>query len=238
MGGILRAICDSCRSSIGKKFIVAATGVALLLFVFGHMVGNLLIFVGKDSINSYGQFLHNFIHGWGVWGARIGLLLAVILHIVTTIQLTRKNRKSREHPYAHEATVQASKASRTMILSGLLIIAFVVYHLLHFTITPSEAGAGYFDADYTAATGDQRHDVYAMIVAGFSNWIVSAVYIIAIGLLCLHLSHGFASVFQTFGLRSSKSWPLIEKTGRAYAIAIFLGNCSIPVSVLCGFVSP
>lgn len=237
MGGSSRAIGDFCRSSVGKKFIVALTGVALLLFVFGHLVGNLLIFVGRDAINSYGQFLHHFIHGWGVWGARIGLLVAIVLHIVMTIQLTRLNRASREQRYKNEATVQASRASRTMIVSGLLIIAFVIYHLLHFTITPGEADPGYFDSEYASATGEQRHDVYAMILTGFSSWLVSIVYILAIGLLCLHLSHGFASVFQTFGLRSSKSWPLIQNAGRAYAILIFVGNISIPIAVLLGFVS-
>lgn len=237
MGPSFKAICEFGRSSIGRKFIVAATGVALLLFVLGHMAGNLLVFAGKDAINSYGQFLHHFLHGWGVWIARIGLLVAVVLHIVTTIQLTRQNRKSRDHRYANESTVQASKASRTMIVSGLLIIAFVVYHLLHFTINPSESDPGYFDAAYATETGDQRPDVYAMVVRGFSSWLVSIVYIAAIGLLCLHLSHGFASVFQTFGLRSTKSWPVIQGAGHAYAIIIFVGNCSIPVSVLLGLVS-
>jgi succinate dehydrogenase / fumarate reductase cytochrome b subunit len=225
------------RSSIGKKFVVAITGIALLLFVFGHMAGNLLVYAGKDAINSYGQFLHGFIHGWGVWAARLGILGAVTLHVVATVQLTRQNRAARDVRAARGNTVQATRASRTMIYSGLFVLAFVVYHLLHFTVTPDPGDPGYYDSDYAELTGDQRHDVYAMIVSGFSHWLVSGVYIVAVCLLCSHLSHGFASVFQTLGLRTEKSWPLIEKAGQAYALVILIGNCSIPLSILLGFVS-
>ena len=220
-------------SSIGKKLLVALTGIALLLFLLGHLTGNLLIFLGRDAINGYAEFLHHFLHGAGVWMARLGLLGATALHVIATIHLTCQNREAREQPYAFETTQKASRASRTMIISGLIILSFIIFHLMQFTILPGPGDEGYYDATFT---DHLRPDVYGMIVRGFSNWFVSLFYIFSMAFLCLHLSHGFASVFQTLGLRSDKSWPAIQAAGYAYAAFIFVGNCSIPLSVLFGIV--
>lgn len=216
-------------SSVGKKLLVALSGAALLLFLLGHLVGNLLIYMGQGALNSYAEFLHHSLHGMGVWIARLGLLGAFVVHIVATIHLVQQNRAAREERYEFESTVKASKASRTMIISGIIILSFVIFHLLHFTILPNDL--------VDSTTSDHlRPDVYGMVVKGFSNIFISLFYMVSMAFLCFHLSHGFASVFQTLGLRTKKSADLIEWAGRGYAAFIFLGNISIPIAVLLGFV--
>lgn len=215
-------------SSIGKKILVALTGLVLVVFVLGHMIGNLLIFVGPEAINEYGHMLQTALHGAGVWIARIGLLVAVVIHIVATIQLSIRNRAARPARYGKEATQVASKASRTMVISGLTILAFIIYHLLHFTV---HAGNDY--GTYTTVLhGETVHDVYRMVIAGFSWWPASLFYVIAMVLLSTHLSHGVSSLFQTLGLATDKSWPLFKALGYAYAALILIGNCSIPIAIL------
>jgi len=213
-------------SSVGKKLLVALSGAALLLFLLGHLVGNLLIYMGRDALNSYAEFLHHSLHGAGVWIARFGLLGAFVVHIVATIHLVQQNKAAREQRYQFETTAKASKASRTMIISGVIILSFVIFHLLHFTILPNDL--------VEATNGGVRPDVYGMVVQGFSNIFISLFYIVSMAFLCFHLSHGFASVFQTLGLRTKKSADLIQWAGWGYAAFIFFGNISIPIAVLFG----
>ncbi|MBL9152607.1 MAG: succinate dehydrogenase cytochrome b subunit [Verrucomicrobiales bacterium] len=235
MNPLGKAILQFCRSTIGRKLIVALTGVLLVLFLLGHVAGNLLVFQGREAMNDYAQFLHTMLHGQGVWIARIGLLIAVGLHIWATVSLVKDNRAARTERYALPATVQASKSSRIMIWSGLTILAFVVFHILHFTVRIDPALANLPDAAYAAAhPGESRHDVYAMVIKGFQNPLVSLFYIVAITLLCSHLSHGIASLFQTLGWRSRKSAALEKQLGWAIAIALWIGFLSIPAAVLTG----
>ncbi|MGC4016951.1 MAG: succinate dehydrogenase cytochrome b subunit [Luteolibacter sp.] len=231
MNVLSRSLCSFWSSSIGKKLIVAITGLALVLFLAGHLTGNLVVFLGREAFNDYAQFLHHFLHGGGVWVARIGLLVAVTLHIWATILLTKENKAARE-PYAYEATVQASKSSRIMIWSGLTILAFVIYHLLHFTLHVGNTYGTYVDPDYLAKHGESRMDAWKMVIDGFSVWYVVLFYIIAMTLLCSHLSHGVASMFQTLGLRSRKSKGLICLISKGYALFIWLGFISIPLAIL------
>lgn len=228
---LMSPLLTSCKtflgSSIGKKLLVALTGAVLVLFLLGHMIGNLLIFAGPRAINEYGHFLHTFLHGGGVWIARAGLLACAVVHIVLTIQLTRGNRAAREQRYGVAATLRASRSSRIMILSGLTILAFLIYHLLHFTVHAGNDYGSYL----TTLDGEQVHNVYKMVVAGFSWFPAAAFYVIAMGLLCSHLSHGVSSMFQTLGLATERSRPLLDTVGKAYAALIFLGNCSIPVAI-------
>lgn len=214
-------------SSVGKKWLVAVTGLILVTFILGHMIGNLLIFAGQDAINEYGHMLHTMGHGLLVWVARFGLLGAVVLHIVATIQLTRANRAARNDPYGKEATRVATPASRIMIYSGLTVLAFLIYHLLHFT---ARIGNEY-DSYRTMLNGVEVHDVYRMVIAGFSWAPASVFYIIAMLLLSNHLSHGFASLFQTLGLATNRTWPIFQKMGQAFALVILVGNCSIPIAI-------
>ncbi len=231
MSALTQPVTHFLTSSIGRKIIVALTGLVLVLFVLGHMIGNLLIFVGQDAINEYGQFLRTVGHGGGIWVARFGLLAAVLIHIFFTIELTRENRASRISRYGRPATIQAPKSSLIMIWSGLFVLAFIIYHLMHFTFhVANDYGS------YTAKIdGKEVHDVYSMVIAGFS-WIPASVfYIVAMAFLCNHLSHGVESMFQTLGWSTEKTRPWYRRLSLGYAGLIFFGNCSIPVAVMLGY---
>lgn len=214
-------------SSIGKKILIALTGTVLVGFLLGHLVGNLLIFAGKDAINEYGHFLQTAGHGMGVWVARVVIFGSIILHVILTVQVTKRNKASRENKYGKEHTQVASKSSRVMIVSGLTILAFFIYHILHFTARKFND----YDTYKTMLDGHEVHDVYRMVIAGFSWAPATFFYIIAMLLLCSHLSHGVASMLQTLGLGNERSRPLFERFGKAYALFILVGNCSIPIAV-------
>ena len=199
--------------------MVALTGLVLVLFLAGHLAGNLLIFVGEKDFNEYAELLHTMLHGAGVWIARVVLLTCLVIHVAATISLTRANRAA-SPKYVHEQTIQASKSSRIMIWSGLTILAFVIFHILHFTV---RVDSGLADIAKT--------NPHKMVIVGFSNGFVVLFYAIAMTLLCSHLAHGVASIFQTLGLRSKKSAPLIEKFSKAFALIIWLGFLSIPLAI-------
>jgi succinate dehydrogenase / fumarate reductase, cytochrome b subunit len=220
------------NSSLGKKYIVAITGCALFVFVIGHLIGNLQIFMGPDVINHYGHFLQT---NWEIkWPARIGLLVMVILHIVSAVRLTAENRAARGQGYVKYKPVGSSYASRTMMMSGLIVAAFVIYHLLHYTVTLPEVN--FTGTDFSTFQDIQgRHDIYKMMIVGFSNGWVSLFYIIAMALLCLHLSHGASSMFQSLGWKKNHYKTLLDNGGRIIAILIFAGYVSIPIAVKLGY---
>jgi succinate dehydrogenase / fumarate reductase cytochrome b subunit len=214
------------RSSIGKKYVMAISGFALFLFVIAHMAGNLQIFLGRDAINSYAAFLKS--KPGLLWSARAGLLILVLLHITAAIQLVSENNDARPVKYKEGRPTAASLASRTIFVSGLVIFAFVIYHLLHFTF-------GVTNPEFLTSKDPidpLRHDVYGMMIAGFSNPWVSVFYIISMGLLCLHLSHGVSSAFQSLGIRNKGNVRAIHRVARIAAIVVFIGNCAIVVAVL------
>ncbi len=214
------------RSSIGKKWIVALTGLCLIGYVIGHLIGNLQIFIGRDQINNYAVKLHEL--GPLLWGVRIFLLGAFVLHIVTTIWLTIENREARDHNYHDKKSVASTSASRTMMISGFIVLSFVIYHLLHFTLQLT-------NPEYKTLKHAGHPDVYSMIITGFQNPFITFFYLLGVFLLCLHLSHGFQSIMQTLGLNSSKISSLISNGGRILAWAIFAGYASIPIAVLLNF---
>ncbi|MDB4554180.1 succinate dehydrogenase cytochrome b subunit [Akkermansiaceae bacterium] len=228
------SLCAMMRSSIGRKFIVAITGLALVLFLAGHLTGNLLIFAGPEAFNDYAQFLHEVLHGAGVWIARIGLLVCLVLHVWFTILLTKENRAAKPK-YQHEATVQAPKSSRIMIWSGMTILAFIVYHILHFTVKAGSDYASLEDKAYFEKTNEVRHDAWQMVIEGFGHPLNVISYVIAMTLLCSHLSHGVASIFQTLGFRSKKTAAPINAFAKVYALVIYVGFISIPIAILFGF---
>jgi succinate dehydrogenase / fumarate reductase cytochrome b subunit len=209
---------------------MALTGLALMGFVLVHMAGNLLIYRGRDALNDYAHTLDT--SPVLVWTARIGLLAVFVLHIVLGIRLTRQNIAARPVRYVYEDTVQANWASRHMLLTGLVVLAFVIYHLLHFTF-------GVIDhADFKAVLSrDARGyaDVAGMVVGGFSQPLISLSYIVAQLVLGLHLWHGASSWLQSLGLNHPKYARLVGGFGAAYTAAIVLGNCSIPLSILLGW---
>ena len=233
MPSLVQSLIRFYNSSIGKKIIVAVTGLAMIGFLAGHLLGNLLVFSGPDALNGYARKLHDL--GPLLYVVRGGLLAIVALHIVCTVQLVRINRAARPRKYAVDTVRQASKSSRIMIWSGLTILSFIIYHLAHFTWALGNEYRNPAVARYWVEPG--VHNVYNMVVDGFRVWYVSLFYIISLLLLTSHLSHGFASVFQTLGLATLRTRRPIAVAANIFAWGWFLGNLTIPVAVLFGLVS-
>jgi succinate dehydrogenase / fumarate reductase cytochrome b subunit len=217
------------RSSVGRKMIVAVTGVVLILFVVGHLLGNLQIFLGPEWINGYAEHLRDL--GPLLWMIRGFLLIVVIAHIYYTIRLAVENRQARPERYRRRDIVKATLASRSMVLSGLVLLAFIIYHLLHFTVRTT-------DPRFAALPKDPlgHYDVYSMMILGFQSPLVSGFYILGMFLLALHLSHGSSSFFQSLGLNNQKLTPRLALAGRVFAWLLFIGYSAIPVAVLLGWV--
>ncbi len=249
------------NSSVGAKILVALTGLGLVTFVVFHMIGNLKVFQGPDAINGYAYFLKHDL-GALIWLARAGLLALFVLHLGLAIRLTLRSRAARPVPYQFPGRVQATVASRTMIWSGVVVGLFIVYHLAHFTfgwlggvevtvqkVTPTELVPGeglslviedekkvvnYLDL--RDAKG--RHDVYSMVVAGFTNPLVAGLYILAQSVLFVHLLHGVQSSFQTLGLKNRRFARAIWGFGFLVALTILVGNLAIVFGVWAGWAPP
>ncbi|MCW5970139.1 MAG: succinate dehydrogenase cytochrome b subunit [Blastocatellales bacterium] len=217
------------RSSLGRKYVMGVTGLLLFGFVIVHMAGNLQVFLGPGPINAYAEALKS--NPLLLWGARAGLLFIAALHISSALGLASENRRARPVKYESGAPpIASSYAARTIVVSGIVLLAFIAFHLAHFTI-------GVVDPEYLEMRDFQgRHDVYRMVIAGFSNPAVSLFYILSMGLLCLHLSHGVSSSFQSLGLRNHKTIEFFKKAAWMVAVLVFLGNCSIPAAILTGII--
>jgi succinate dehydrogenase cytochrome b subunit len=237
------------RSTIGRKFLMAVTGVILIGFVVGHLVGNLQVFESPDRINGYSHFLQSL--GPLLWAARIVLLIAVGIHIWAATVLTLENHAARQVKYAVRHTIRATLASRTMRWTGYVVLAFIVYHIAQFTIGWTSVGTfkgnlprytmlgEYHVAGFpVVAPGTQVLDVHSMMILGFQNPLVSLFYIVAVGLLSYHLLHGADSMFQTFGWRNGRWSGVLRKICVLFALLYFLGNLSIPGAVLLGKLQP
>ena len=228
----MKVITNIFRSSLGKKYIMAVSGLVLFLFVIGHLVGNLQFFLGAESINRYGHFLQTNLEL--IWPARIFLLAMIALHIWSAINLSIENKAARPVAYANWNPTTASYASRTMLMSGIIIFVFIIYHLLHYTAQVQYIN--FTRQNFTTFEDPQkRHDIFKMMVVGFHNPWVSIFYIVGIGLLCLHLSHGVSSMFQSLGWKNKVYGPSLDTGARVLAWLIFLGYVSIPISVLLGY---
>ncbi|HLS29209.1 MAG TPA: succinate dehydrogenase cytochrome b subunit [Opitutales bacterium] len=216
-------------SSIGRKIIMAVTGLILLGFVIGHMLGNLQIFLsqGQEQLNAYAHALQSM--PLLLWTVRILLLAVFVLHIWVAVVLTLENMRSRPRNYLRDGTIQATYAARTMRWSGVIVLLFVIYHLLHFTVQVTNPEY----RDLVDQAG--RPDVYTMVIAGFSNFWISGFYIVAMLLLAMHLGHGIASLLQTLGLRNSGTRGFTDSISWIIAAIIFVGNSSIPLAVLFGY---
>jgi len=220
-------------SSLGRKIVMGLTGLALFGFVIGHLLGNLQIFAGAETINRYGAFLKSNMEL--LWGARIGLLVCVALHIWMAVLLSAENKAARPIPYANDTAGEASFASRTMLISGLIIFFFILYHLLHFTVQADWVnGTGRKFHEMVDAKG--RHDVYTMMVVGFRHPLVSFFYLVAVGLLSIHLSHGIGALFSSLGLKTRAWEATIDRFSKVVAFLILIGYASIPLAVMFGVV--
>lgn len=216
---------------VGKKIVMAVTGAVLVLFLVGHVLGNLKVFIGPDDINAYARFLREvgqpeFEYGQVLWIVRCVLLLCVILHIVAAAQLTRMSWQARPTAYRMRQNCESTIGSRTMRWGGLLILVFVVFHILHFTL----GVVGFRRGQYIPL------GVYENVIAGFSVWPVSIFYVISMAALCLHLDHGIWSAMQTLGCNTSRNEKALKIVSRLIAIAIFIGFISVPVSVMAGWI--
>lgn len=210
-------------ATVGKKIVMALSGAALLLFVIGHLVGNLQVFMGAERFNDYARFLR--IEPALLWTARIGLIVMVSLHIWASVKLALLNKlEARPVGYVKKKNIGSTYASRTMYWSGPIIAAFVIYHLMQFTW-----GIG--------GTPYDEGKAYENLVRGFQVPIISIFYIVAMALLMLHLYHGVWSMFQTLGANHPRYTPWLRRLAKTLAILLFFGFSSIPAAVMMGFVS-
>lgn len=246
----MNSIVNLFRSSIGRKFLMAITGFVLVAFVTGHMVGNLQIFAHPDHINGYASFLQGL--GPGLWIFRLVMLACVAIHFWAALTLTIESKMARgPEKYGVSKWINATVASRYMRWTGVVVAAFIVYHIAHFTIGAAQHQTFKSQIpEWTmtedaremgvplAAKGQEVHDVYSMVFLGFSNPLVSLFYIIAMGLLTVHILHGVDSMFQTVGLRNHKWSCCLRRAALLYCIVYFLGNLAIPGAILAGLNKP
>jgi succinate dehydrogenase / fumarate reductase cytochrome b subunit len=220
-------------STIGKKISMALSGLVLVLFVLGHMAGNLKIFAGIDpstgdyKIDDYGRFLRAMGaemlgHSGVLWLVRAVLLACLVIHAFSGIQLARLNRQAKPIGYKSPKYRSANAASRTMLYGGLFLLLFVVFHILHFT-----TGQLHF-------SGFVEGQVYANVASAFRNAGTAAFYVVAMGLLAAHLYHGTWSMFQTLGVDTPRWNTGIRTAAKVVAVALFVGFSSVPVAILVG----
>ena len=227
---------------------MAVTGAVLIAFVTGHLVGNLQIFAAPEKINGYAHFLQSL--GPALWAVRLVLLVCVFTHITIAVQLTLEDYRARPESYEVRHTIQATLSSRTMRWTGVVVLAFLLYHLAQFTVSWAHADefksahAYAMTADFhllgfpVVTRGQEVADVYSMVFLGFSHPAVSLFYILAVGLLSFHLAHGADSMFQTLGWRSEKWAGGLKKVVVLYCVLDVLGNLAIPGASLTGVAKP
>jgi succinate dehydrogenase / fumarate reductase cytochrome b subunit len=219
------------KTTVGTKAAMAVSGVLLFGFLIGHMAGNLQMFAadGGKAMNEYAHFLHS--KPALLWGARIGLLAMVLVHVVSAMRLTARNRAARPVQYRMKKPLKSTYASRTMVMSGPIIMAYIIYHLMHFTV----AGVGIADFNsVNKATG--LIDVYRNVVTGFSNPAIAIAYIVANLLLGVHLWHGLWALFQSLGITNPRFDGAKRTAATALSALIIGGLVSIPVGVLAGII--
>ncbi|MGI8546642.1 MAG: succinate dehydrogenase cytochrome b subunit [Gemmatimonadaceae bacterium] len=210
------------RSAIGKKVVMAVTGIIGIGFVIGHLAGNLLVYRGAAALNGYSRFLHST--GELLWIVRIVLIAALILHVLAAYSLTRLNNASRPRAYARREPQFSTLASRTMRWGGVLVLIFIILHILHFT-TRTLRPAGTF------AEGD----VFANVVNSFHIWWVVLFYLVATIFLGLHLYHGAWSSVRTLGVTGESPYPLHRRAAAAIAALVWLGFTLVPLGVFLGW---
>ncbi len=219
-------ISDVAAPTVGRKILMAITGLAFIGFAVGHMIGNLQMFLGQAQYNAYAATLQSL--GPIIWIVRFTLLAFLAVHVWTGLRLFLDNSKARPVGYAREETLEASISSRTMIYSGGAMFLYVIYHILHFTMLVTNPEF----ADLHDATG--LHDVYSMVVLGFLNPWVSGVYVFAMVALAFHVNHAIPSFLQTLGLSHARWRNALKRLGNLVALALLVGYCSLPVAVLLG----
>ena len=239
------SLCSFLKSTIGRKVLMALSGLILVLFVLGHMLGNLQIFLGPDVINAYAYKLHHVMPLAMLWGIRLFLLACIGVHIWAAISLTIDNRKARPQRYDDDKSVQTTYAAKTMRISGVILLSFIIFHIAHYTArnVPSMEYNEQLAEVPLVKHGEpvlkdgevvMTFNVNDMMIAGFQVWWVSAFYIVATGLLCMHLMHGVSSMFQSVGLRNKLWRKRLDNVALVYGWVVFLGFAVIPLASLTG----
>ena len=218
------------QNRVGRKIVMSVSGLAMVIFVIIHLIGNASLFHGQERINAYAKLRHSL--GAILWLIRLTMLTALCLHIFFGIHLTLENRAAKPQRYAVRKDLSATLTGRSMIWTGLLVAIYLLYHLLHFTLQVISPGL----SAYRNPDASGRPDIFMMVVHSFRNISVAGLYVFAMGALTLHLSHGIQSMFQTLGLNNEKTLPVIMKIGTIAAVVLFLGYISIPVSIFAGLV--
>ncbi len=213
---------------------MAVTGALLTLFVLGHMVGNLQIFGPPEKINYYAHLLQNL--GGALWLIRGGLLLIFVLHIWAAVKVSAASRAARPTPYEFKKTdLVTTYAAKTMMMSGVIIALFTVYHILHFTMGWVDL-AGSYGMTTQLEDGTTVPDIYKMVILGFQNIPTALTYILANILLAVHLSHGAASLLQTLGFRGKHNAAAVKKFGIGVGLIVGIGNILMPLCVMLGLI--
>lgn len=211
------------KSSIGRKQIIAVSGLAMVGFLLAHLSGNFLIFKGPEALNDYSDFLHSL--GGLLWVARAGLIAAFVAHFGLVFQLVLENRRARGTQYATAIGASTRNfATKTMRYSGLLIFIYIFWHLYDFTYTPKEV--------YNSTVNGEFLGLYGLVWNSFLNPIRSIFYIVTMIIIGFHLNHGIASTMQTFGFNHPTYTPLIQKIGATLSVVFALGYSSIPIYVI------
>ena len=212
-------------TTIGKKVVMAATGLVLYGFVVAHMLGNLQVFMGPEQLNGYAKKLHDL--GPLLWAARAVLVVAVVLHVLMAVQLVSRSAAARPIGYRQKKNPTTTYAALTMKFGGLALMLFILYHLAHFTFPGVSMAAGYKHSPT---------DVYANVIAGFRVPWVSAIYVVAQIFLGMHLYHGAFSLFQTLGLSHPRYIDKARFVAQTLGIAVAAANVAMPVAVVAGVV--
>lgn len=216
-------------TTIGLKIAMAVSGLLLVGFVLFHMVGNLQVFGGRDVYNDYAAFMQGL--GGIIWVARLGLLGLLVVHVGAAVALTRRNLAARPQRYAGLQTQRTSPAARTMTLTGIVVLAYIAYHLAHFTLGVAHP------EHFGALDAQGRHDVYTNFVLSFQNPIIVVTYLVANLAVAAHLAHATSSMFRTLGLSVGRLKQPIAMVGPAVGIAVALGNTAMPLACLMGVVT-
>jgi succinate dehydrogenase / fumarate reductase cytochrome b subunit len=217
------------KTSVGAKLLMAISGAVLLLFVLVHMLGNLQVYLGREAYNAYAAFLQGQVEI--LWLARSVLLLCVCAHLWAGWRLAWLSQQARPIPYQQKIYTRASYASRSMVLSSLVVLGFILYHLAHFTL-------GISNAHYHLVDSAGQHDVYSMLILEFQQPVIALTYALSMFFLALHIRHGAYSIFQTLSIAQTTQQSFYMNLGSAYAAVILVGNLSFPLVVQMGLLKP
>lgn len=231
----MKAFGEIWRSNLFQKWLMAISGLLLVLFLLGHLSGNLLVFLGPEHINEYAHGLRTMGHGMVIWIVRLGLLSFFVLHVTSAITLSRRNREARPQKYHKVESRASTLASRTMLYSGLLLLSYALYHLAHFTWGAVHA-EHYAKATFPLPGGELVPDVYSMVVSSFQQPLICVMYLLSMIMVGLHLNHAIASAVQTLGATNRRIVPLFRVLGPGLSVLIALGFSSVPLAIILGFV--